>query len=533
MLAALALALALSATPPTPALGTPTELGARPGAELVYCGDQEGGGPFIYPSPDDPRRLIGSDVDVAEALARRLGRPLRFQQGAWDRLPELVLAHKCDLIINGYERTPARAHALAASLPYQVYALAFLARKDAPPELTLEALQPRTTTTTSPTRRWRIGALTGSSADTWLRKYTGAHVDVVTYDGNTDAMREVETRKLDGTLQDTPIAAFYGPRFPALEVRGAPVEPGYYVVYARPDERALIEAIDRALLAMIHNGELAQLLGRYGTWDPLQAELAQIAAHAELFGVEAAEPTPATSDPHAMGTRTPTASVHVGARPRGLEVARRYGGILLESAGLTVILSLLSFPLAVALGLLVALGRAYGPRPLALLLGGYVEVLRGTPLMLQLYALFFLLPELGVALPAFATAIVGLAVNYSAYEAEIHRAGLQAVPPGQLEAALSLGMTRAQALRRVVVPQALRTVIPPVMNDFIALFKDTSVCSVVTLIELTKRFSVLSQSTQATVELMVLTALLYLLMSWPASAAARAVERALAREGTP
>lgn len=528
MLTALALALALSAAPPPVALGTPS------GAELVYCGDQEGGGPFIYPSPEDPRRLIGSDVDVAEALARRLGRPLRFQQGAWDRLPELVLARKCDLIINGYERTPARARVLAASLPYQVYALAFLARTDAPPELTLDALAPRTgTTAAGGARRWRVGALTGSSADTWLRKHTGPHVEVVTYDGNTDAMREVETGKLDGTLQDTPIAAFYGPRFPALEVRGAPVEPGYYVVYARPDDRALVDAIDRALLAMIHNGELAQLLGRYGTWDPLQAELASIAAHAELFGVEAAEPPPASSDPRAQATRTPTAAVQVGERPRGLEVARRYGGILLESAGLTVILSVLSFPLAVALGLLVALGRAYGPRPLALLLGGYVEVLRGTPLMLQLYALFFLLPELGVVLPAFATAIVGLAVNYSAYEAEIHRAGLQAVPPGQLEAALSLGMTRAQALRRVVVPQALRTVIPPVMNDFIALFKDTSVCSVVTLIELTKRFSVLSQSTQATVELMVLTALLYLLMSWPASAAARAVERRLAREGSP
>jgi polar amino acid transport system substrate-binding protein len=524
VLAALALALALSAAPPL------TERGAPSGPELVYCGDQEGGGPFIYPSPEDPRRLIGSDVDVAEALARRLGRPLRFQQGAWDRLPELVLARKCDLIINGYERTPARARVLAASLPYQVYALAFLARIDAPPELRLEALRPRTATTTG-ARRWRIGALTGSSADTWLRTYTGAHVDVVTYDGNTDAMREVETGKLDGTLQDTPIAAFYGPRFPALEVRGAPVEPGYYVVYARPDDRALVEAIDRALLSMIHNGELAQLLGRYGTWDPLQAELASIAAHAELFGVESVEPEPSPAP--SGDTRTTTTAVRVGERPRGLEVARRYGGILLESAGLTVILSVLSFPLAVALGLLVALGRAYGPRPLGLLLGGYVEVLRGTPLMLQLYALFFLLPELGVALPAFATAIIGLAVNYSAYEAEIHRAGLQAVPPGQLEAALSLGMTRAQALRRVVVPQALRTVIPPVMNDFIALFKDTSVCSVVTLIELTKRFSVLSQSTQATVELMVLTALLYLLMSWPASAAARAVERSLAREAAP
>src|SRR6185503_2586071 len=124
-------------------------------------------------------------------------------------------------------------------------------------------------------------------------------------------------------------------------------------------------------------------------------------------------------------------------------------------------------------------------------------------------------PEVGINVPAFGTAILGLAVNYSAYESEIYRAGLQAIPPGQMEAALSLGMSRALALRRVIVPQAVHIVIPPVVNDFIALFKDTSVCSVVTLVELTKRFSVLSQSTQTTVELMGLTAVLYLLMSAP------------------
>jgi polar amino acid transport system substrate-binding protein len=156
-----------------------------------------------------------------------------------------------------------------------------------------------------------------------------------------------------------------------------------------------------------------------------------------------------------------------------------------------------------------------------------VEFLRGTPLMLQLYFVFFLLPELGLNIPAFACAIVGLAINYSAYESEIYRAGLQAVPKGQMEAALSLGMSRATALRRIVVPQAARIVVPPVVNDFIALFKDTSVCSVVTIIELTKRFSVLSQSTQATIELMCLTGLLYLLMSYPLSLVSRRLEQRL------
>ncbi len=96
--------------------------------------------------------------------------------------------------------------------------------------------------------------------------------------------------------------------------------------------------------------------------------------------------------------------------------------------------------------------------------------------MLQLFVLFYLLK-----LPPWVAGIAGLAINYSAYEAEIYRAGLQAIPPGQMEAALALGMSRVMALRRVIVPQAVRIVIPPVTNDFIALFKDTSVCSVITL----------------------------------------------------
>jgi polar amino acid transport system substrate-binding protein len=216
--------------------------------------------------------------------------------------------------------------------------------------------------------------------------------------------------------------------------------------------------------------------------------------------------------------------VEVTARKHGLQVVRAYGGVLLQSAGLTVVLSCLSFPLAVLAGLFIAVGRLYGPRWLQTPLTAYVEFLRGTPVMLQLYFIFFFLPEVGINVPAFWTAILGLAVNYSAYESEIYRAGLSAVPKGQMEAALALGMSRPLALRRIIVPQAVRIVVPPIVNDFIALFKDTSVCSVVTLVELTKRFSVLSQSTQATTELMAMTALLYLVMSYPLSLVSRRLE---------
>jgi polar amino acid transport system substrate-binding protein len=198
---------------------------------------------------------------------------------------------------------------------------------------------------------------------------------------------------------------------------------------------------------------------------------------------------------------------------------------------MTILLAVVSFPIAIAIGILVAVGRLYGPGWLRVPLTAYVEFLRGTPLMLQLYFIFFVLPEVGVNIPAVATAIFGLAINYSAYESEIYRSGLQAIPHGQMEAALSLGMSRAQAIRQVVLPQAFRIVIPPVVNDFIALFKDTSVCSVITIIELTKQFSILSKSTLAVLEMMGMTALLYLAMSYPLSIVSRRIERHLGTTG--
>jgi polar amino acid transport system substrate-binding protein len=148
--------------------------------------------------------------------------------------------------------------------------------------------------------------------------------------------------------------------------------------------------------------------------------------------------------------------------------------------------------------------------------------------LLQLYVLFYMLPKISpvLALEPFYAGVLGLALNYAAYEAENYRAGLLAIPRGQMEAALALGMSPAAAVRRVIVPQAVRLVIPPVTNDFIALFKDTSVCSVILITELTRKYNELYNfNRDLVVELAFLTAGLYLLMSYPLSLVARRLER--------
>jgi polar amino acid transport system substrate-binding protein len=533
----LALAILAVVGLPTIATASPSHL-IQPGM-LVWGGDQEGGGPYVYPADDDPSRIVGFEVEIADALARQMGLHASFFQGPWDRMPELLATHKCDVVLNGYEWMPSRLETMDATIPYYVYALQLLARDDG--EIRGWAdLSGLAAPGARPSRRGtalrRVGVLSGSAAERYLTERFADGVEAVSYDGSTDAMREVETKKLDATLQDTPVAVFYRSRFPHLVPVEAPVARGYYVIYARKGESDLVRDLDRALARLIQNGEMEAIHRKYGLWDDAQSELATIAAASKFYGLGPppnASPPSGSSDSAgaARETKAPgTPAVPVGPseRKRGLAVVTAYGPTLLRAAGLTVVLSCLSFPLAIAIGLSIAITRLYGPAWTKSALAAYVEFLRGTPLMLQLYFIFFFLPEVGINVPAFWTAILGLSVNYSAYESEIYRAGLVSIPPGQMEAALSLGMSRALALRRIIVPQAARIVLPPIVNDFIALFKDTSICSVVTLVELTKRFSILSQSTQATFELMLMTGFLYLAMSYPLSLVSRVLERRLA-----
>ena len=487
----------------------------RKSGTMRWGGDQEGGGPYVFPRKDNPAQVTGFEVDLANLLAGYLKLRAEFTQAQWDKLPDMLRTGKVDAILNGYEFTPERAEVMDSTIPYYVYALQLMGRKGDPKINSWADLK----------KGVKIGTLTGSAAEVYARGFCAGSCEVISYDGNTDTMREVETGKLDVTVQDTPIASFYGARFPALRRIGQPVARGYYVIYVKKGERAFLQALNEAIVLMVRNGDLERIYRKYGIWDAQQQELAGIAETGRFYGYQKA--TAAQVEKNKMPTEE---SVNVEIRKHGWDVVKDYSGILVQSAGVTVVLSCLSFPLAILVGLLTALGRLYGRAWLRMPLTAYVEFLRGTPVMLQLYFIFFFLPEVGVKIPAFWTGVFGLAINYSAYESEIYRAGLQAIPKGQMEAALALGMSRMLALRRIIVPQAVRIVIPPVVNDFIALFKDTSVCSVVTIVELTKRFSVLSMSTQATVELMGLTALLYLMMSYPMSIVSRRIESRLGLE---
>jgi polar amino acid transport system substrate-binding protein len=467
---------------------------------LRWGGDRTGGGPYIY--KDRQGNLVGFEVELADYLGRELGRRAEFVQGPWDKLPDRMDRGDSDIVLNGYEWSRERERKWSSTIPYYIYRVVLLARKDD------DSLRSWDDLRASAGRRRKVGVLSGSAAHRYLEEHFGDDIDILAYtEGVTSAMRLVEQRQLDATVQDLPASVYYRPKFPGLHPVGEPRAPGYYVIYVRKGDAALREQLNAALRQALQDGTLRRIYQQYGVWTPEQENIAQ-----------AAENWPPASE----------ADEEEGDNGLAFNWSDFWQQwlLLLRAAVTTVLLACLSMPLAMLVGLLVAVGRLYGPAAVRWPLTGYVEFLRGTPLLLQLFVIFFLLPAVGVRIPAFWAGVLGLAINYSAYEAENYRAGLLAIPRGQMEAALALGMSKAAALRHVIVPQAVRIVIPPVTNDFIALFKDTSVCSVIAVTELTGRYNELyNNHPREVLQLGIMTAVLYLLMSYPLSLVARRLEQ--------
>ncbi len=495
--------------------------------KLVWGADQEGGGPFVFPDAADPSRLQGFEVELAELIASELKVTAEFSQGPWDKLPDLLDRGDIDIVLNGYEWTPSRAERYLTSLPYYVYELQLVGRKN---DATLESWDDLLTGRGG---RKRVAVLGGAAAQDYLEQHAKDQVDLAIYEGVTDALRavELEIDGVDANLQDLPIWTFYEPGFQELRSVGPPVGRGYYVALVRRGEPELLAEVNRAIGKALQDGRLQRIYQKYRMWNRAQAMRGlRLNEEGNFLGDSLAlESSGGNSGQSSQGANATGEELSYQS-VRGWGVFQGRTTLLVKAAAVTVALAVVAMPLAILMGLSLALLRMYGARWFSRIITFYVEVVRGTPLVLQLYVIFFLLPEIGISIHAFWAGVLGLAINYSAYEAEIYRAGLQAIPKGQMEAAKSLGMSQTLALRRIIVPQATRLVIPAVTNDFIALFKDTAVCSVITVVELSKEYYIQARSTGAIVELGLLTALLYFAMSYPLSIVATRLERRLAQE---
>lgn len=190
----------------------------------------------------------------------------------------------------------------------------------------------------------------------------------------------------------------------------------------------------------------------------------------------------------------------------------------------TVPLTLLSFACGLSLGFVSALIRLYGARPLVAVVRFYVWLIRGTPLLVQLFLIFYGLPKVGIVFDPFPAALIGFSLNIGAYTSEVIRAVIDAVPKGQWEAAYSIGMNWTQAMRRTILPQAARIAVPPLSNTFISLIKDTSLAAVLTVPEIFQAAQRIASVTYEPLILYTETALIYLLFSSVLSALQQKLE---------
>jgi len=471
---------------------------AQPPRELRWAGDPEGGAPFVEADPSKPESIVGFDVEVAALIAGKLGRTPLFINVDFRSLDQAIARGDADIALSGIEDTPTRRAMMSPTIPYYEFREVLSVRDgDRARFRTLADLRGR-----------RVATLGGTIAYEILlsaeRRYG---VVPVSYDDDVHPYSDLVIGRVDAVLLDNVLAERRH-----LFVAGFTVQPdtiaiGHYVGVLAAGNAALRDSIDEILRGAMRDGTLERILRKWRVWNADQPSL-----YARLLAREPVAPLTGVD----AGTSAATMS--------RWEATRRYLPSLMRASAMTIVLSCLAMALAVAVGMLIATGRVYGARPLRVLLTSYVELMRGTPILLQLFVLYYGIAA-AIRLPAFAAALLGLALNYAAYESEIYRAALEAVSIGQIEAARTLGLSERQVLRLVRAPQAFRLALAPMTNDFVALLKDSSLVSVLTVLELTKQTQIFATNLGSWVIPGTLCAALYLAMSLPLAAVARRMEQ--------
>jgi polar amino acid transport system substrate-binding protein len=467
--------------------------------ELTFGADAKSNAPYAFADPGDDTKLIGFEKEIIDAVSKRMGRTARLVQNDWEALIPGLNRGLYDVVMNGLEITPEHEQAVDFSIPYYT-TFEQLAVRAGDPYRALDDL-----------RGHKVGTLKASLGEHILQD--ARNLDVVGYDEETDAYSDLANGRVDAVLLDYPIALYYATPNAALRLVGEPIGRIRYGIAMRKGDTALRQQIDAALKDVMASGELRRILERWNLWTPTMA-------------TELDDFSPSTVRPvmyqYFLEETAPASSWRA--------LLERYIGfvpLLAQAAIVTLEVSVLGMAVAIVVGLGLAVARRYSKPIVATLAVGYIETIRGTPLLIQILFVFYGLPNIGIKLDPFVAGVLALGLNYAAYEAENYRAGLDAIPPGQMEAAVALNLSQSQALRLVIVPQAFRIVIPVMTNDFISLLKDSSLVSVITMAELTRTYEQLSTTYYDYFGTGLLVGAVYLLIGLPFVRLARWTERRL------
>jgi His/Glu/Gln/Arg/opine family amino acid ABC transporter permease subunit len=453
----------------------------RVGTEGTYS-------PFSFQDPTTGK-LAGYDVDVAQAVGDKLGKKVEFVQTPWDSIFAALEANRFDIVANEVSITPERQSKYDLSEPYSVGEGVIITRADDNSITSLDGLKGKT-----------VGAtITSNWAD--ISRKAGANLAPV--EGFTQAITLLNQGRVDAVVNDSIAFHAYQAETNDQSVKiGATIGEKSEQGFAARKDSGLLPELNKAIDELKADGTLANISQKY-----LKAN--------------------ATGAPAAAGAGAQT---H---RSAWKLIADNLWPLAKAALTVTIPLTIISFVIGLAIALLVALARLSSKVVLSNIARFYISIIRGTPLLVQLFIIFYALPQLGIKLEPFPAAVIAFSLNVGGYAAEIIRGSIQSIPKGQWEAAETIGFNYVNALRRIILPQAARVAVPPLSNTLISLVKDTSLASTILVTELLRAAQVVAAPTFEFFALYGTAAVYYwiicLVLSFGQSRLERRLERHVAR----
>ncbi|WEV36003.1 ABC transporter permease subunit [Mycolicibacterium fortuitum] len=450
----------------------------RVGTEGVYS-------PFSY-HDTATNQLVGYDVDVARAVGDKLGVRVEFVETPWDSIFAALEANRFDVVANEVTITPERQAKYDLSQPYSIGEGVIVTRASDNSIKTLADL------------KGKVAAENATSNWSEIARKAGARVEAV--EGFTQAIKLLNQGRVDVVVNDSIAVYAYlaETNDNSVKIAGTVGEKSEQGFAARKDS-GLLPELNTALDELRADGTLAAISQRY--------------LKANASGApEGGAPAPRSTWKLIAGNLWPLARA---------------------ALTMTIPLTVISFAIGLVIALAVALARLSSNLVLSNLARFYISIIRGTPLLVQLFIVFFALPEFGVKIDPFPAAVIAFSLNVGGYAAEIIRSAIQSIPKGQWEAAETIGLNYTGTLRRIILPQAARVAVPPLSNTLISLVKDTSLASTILVTELLRQAQIIAAPTFEFFALYGTAAIYYwvicLVLSFGQSRLERRLERHVAR----
>jgi His/Glu/Gln/Arg/opine family amino acid ABC transporter permease subunit len=450
----------------------------RVGTEGVYS-------PFSYHDPATGQ-LVGYDVDVARAVGDKLGVRVEFVETPWDSIFAALEANRFDIVANEVTITPERKAKYDLSQPYSVGEGVIVTRADDNSITTLADL------------KGKVAAENATSNWSEIARKAGARVEAV--EGFSQAIKLLNQGRVDVVVNDSIAVYAYlaETNDTSVKITGKVGEKSEQGFAARKDS-GLLPELNTALDELRADGTLAAISQKYLKTNASGAP---------------AEGTPAVRSTWQL-------------------IADNLWPLAKAALTMTIPLTIISFVIGLVIALAVALARLSPNVVLSNIARFYISIIRGTPLLVQLFIVFFALPEFGVKIDPFPAAVIAFSLNVGGYAAEIIRSAIQSIPKGQWEAAETIGLNYAGTLRRIILPQAARVAVPPLSNTLISLVKDTSLASTILVTELLRQAQIIAAPTFEFFALYGTAAIYYwvicLVLSFGQSRLERRLERHVAR----